>query len=71
MLEATDNEFVTIQELERDGFETSFVLDKIDRYVRIVALDATRGVMAYSEVVSTTSPSFVSPIPRPNFPFLC
>lgn len=57
-----DDEFVTIQELERDGFETSFAIDTIDTtnaYVRIAALDAARGVMAYSAVVSSTSPSCV------------
>ncbi|CZR69900.1 uncharacterized protein PAC_19800 [Phialocephala subalpina] len=59
-LEAKDDEFVTVQELERDGFETSFALDKIDGYVRIAALDATKGVMAYSAVVSTPPPSSVS-----------
>jgi hypothetical protein len=68
-LEAKDDEFVPIQELERTGFETSFALDKIDGYVRIVALDAAKGIMAYSAVVSTPSPSSVSPILQPNFLF--
>jgi hypothetical protein len=59
-LNATDDEFVTIQELERNGFETSFALDEIDGFVRIAALDAVRGVMVYSAVVRATSRSFVS-----------
>lgn len=60
-LEAQDDEFVTIQELERDGFETSFALDKIvgHKYVRIAALDAAKGVMAYSAVVEAPAPSSV------------
>jgi hypothetical protein len=70
-LEAKDDEFVPIQELKRDAFETSFALDKTDGYVRIVALDALKGIMAYSAVVSTPSPSSVSPILHPNFPFPC
>lgn len=57
-LEAKDDEFVTIQELERDGFETSFALDKIHGYVRIVALDSAKAVMAYS-AVQQPSPSSV------------
>ncbi|KIW52575.1 hypothetical protein PV05_08205 [Exophiala xenobiotica] len=56
-LEAKDHAFVAIQELERDGFETSFALHKDDGYVRIAALDAANGVMAYSAVVATPSPS--------------
>lgn len=70
-LEAEDDEFVTIQELKRDGFETSFALDKMHRYVRVVALDATRDAMAYSPLVRTHSPSSVSPILHPSFPFPC
>ncbi|KIW46665.1 uncharacterized protein PV06_02317 [Exophiala oligosperma] len=52
-----DAEFVTIEEARRDGFETSFNLDKIHGHVRIAALDGARGVMAYSAVVKTPSPS--------------
>jgi hypothetical protein len=59
-LNAKDDEFETIEELERNGFETSFDLDEIDGFVRIAALDAVGGVMAYSAVVGATSPSFVS-----------
>jgi hypothetical protein len=59
-VEAKDHEFVTIQELKRDGFETSFTLDKNRRYVRIAALDATNAVMAYSATVKTPSPSVSS-----------
>lgn len=71
MLEAKDDEFVTIQELERDGFETSFTLDKNDAYVRIVALDAAKDIMAYSAVVSTPSRSSASLLLHPNSPFSC
>jgi hypothetical protein len=49
--EAKDGEFVTIQELDRDGFETGFPLDRVNRYVRVAALDAAKDVMAYSAVV--------------------
>jgi hypothetical protein len=60
-LNATDDEFVTIQGLERNGFDTSFALNEIDEFVRIAALDAVRGVMAYSATVRATSRSFESP----------
>ncbi|OAL37428.1 hypothetical protein AYO20_03277 [Fonsecaea nubica] len=56
-VEAKDHEFVTMQEAKRDGFETSFALRKNHRYVRVAALDASHGVMAYSAVVKTPSPS--------------
>jgi hypothetical protein len=58
---AAEEDFVTIQELERDGFETGFELDDVSELnIRIVALDAKRSVLAYSVVVSTTSPGTVS-----------
>ena len=58
---ASDEEFVTIQELERDGFETSFDLDGVlEADVRIAALDGKRSVLAYTAVVSATSPASVS-----------
>ncbi|KAE8442498.1 hypothetical protein EG329_003279 [Mollisiaceae sp. DMI_Dod_QoI] len=60
VLEAKDDEFVTAKELERDGFETTFALDKVHGYVRIAALDATKDVMAYSAVVRTPSRSSTS-----------
>ncbi|KAG9242747.1 ASST-domain-containing protein [Calycina marina] len=69
--ETLDDEFLTVQELEREGFETSFELHDVDRHLRIVALDAARSVMEYSVVVSMTSTSFVSPIPYLNVTFLC
>lgn len=59
--EAKDDEFATIQELDRDGFETSFALGKTYRYVRVAALDVSKGVMAYSPVVRTPLPSSVRP----------
>jgi hypothetical protein len=70
-LEAKDDEFVTIQQSRRDGFETSFPLDKRHRYVRVAALDATQGVMAYSPAVRTPSRTSVSPCYVPKFPSLC
>jgi hypothetical protein len=56
---AKDDELVTIQELERNGFETSFALDGVDGFVRIVALDAAKDVIAYSAVVRAKSSSLV------------
>ena len=47
-----DDEFVTLQELNRDGFETAFPLHSTDRYVRIAAL-GSKGVMAYSAAVKS------------------
>lgn len=59
-----EDTFVTIQELERDGFETKFGLGQLSgrgyRYLRIGALDAAKEVMAYSEAVRTPSSSAVS-----------
>ncbi|EXJ85487.1 hypothetical protein A1O1_05851 [Capronia coronata CBS 617.96] len=49
--EAKDDDFVTIQELNRNGFETRFLLGKHHGYARVAALDAAKGVMAYSAVV--------------------
>lgn len=66
--DARDDEFVTVQELERDGFETSFRLHRASRFVRIGALDAAKDVMAYSAVVGSASSSSVSPILGPQFP---
>jgi hypothetical protein len=58
--EGKDGEFVAVQELNREGFETSFALDKLHGEMRIVALDVTKDVMASSAVVSVSSPSSVS-----------
>ncbi|KAI1611574.1 ASST-domain-containing protein [Exophiala viscosa] len=55
-----DDEFVTIQELERDGFETSFAIDKNHRYVRVAALDAEKVVLAHSSVLRAPSPSSIA-----------
>jgi hypothetical protein len=53
---AATEEFVTIQELERDGFETSFDLDGVwEANVRIAPLDGKRSVLAYPAVVSASS----------------
>ncbi|KAG0647534.1 hypothetical protein D0Z07_6549 [Hyphodiscus hymeniophilus] len=57
--EASDDDFVTIQSRGREGFETAFDLPKHkhDRYVRIVALDASENIMAQSAVVLASPPS--------------
>ncbi|KAJ9605475.1 hypothetical protein H2200_010132 [Cladophialophora chaetospira] len=54
--EAETEEFVSVQEAERDGFETSFTLKKRHKFVRIAALDASNEVLAFSATVSTASP---------------
>ena len=54
-------EFVTIHELERNGFETSFELDEIsETSVRIAALDGEGAVIAYTAIVSTSTSTSVS-----------
>ncbi|KAH8811268.1 ASST-domain-containing protein [Xylogone sp. PMI_703] len=58
-LKAQDHEFVTIQESERNGFETSFAL-KHAGYVRVAALNATKEVMEYSAVVKAHPSSSLS-----------
>lgn len=66
---ARDNEFATVQEVERDGFETSFTLDKkVDGRVRVVALDAAKVILAHSAAVSIHERSSVSPILHPRSP---
>jgi hypothetical protein len=58
---AAEEEFITIQELERDDFETSFELDGVaEANVRVVALGEKREVLAFSAVVSTESSTSVS-----------
>lgn len=64
LLQTEEGEFSTVKELKRDGFETSIALNKVHKYVRIVALDATNKAMAYSQVVHTNPPSSVSLIPQ-------
>ena len=65
-LQAQDDEFVTIQELRPDGFETSFTLGNNHQYVRMVALDAENNAMAYSLVVKTSPRTSVSPMSEPR-----
>ncbi len=60
-LEAQSEEFVEVQKVKRDGFETSFALKKHHKYVRVAALNASNGVMAHSKVHSTAAPKSVSP----------
>merc|ERR1712230_270227 len=48
-MEAEDeDEFVTIAEVKREGFETEIKLDKKHKYVRVVALGAKNAVLASS-----------------------
>lgn len=46
-----DDGFVTVQELRKDGFETSFSIEGVDKFIRIAALDSGNGVMARSVVI--------------------
>ncbi|PBP23733.1 hypothetical protein BUE80_DR005412 [Diplocarpon rosae] len=50
--EERGGEFVTIQEMNRDGFESSFALDRAQKYVRVVALDARKEAMASSATIN-------------------
>ena len=60
-MSASDEEFITIQELGRDTFKTSFELDGVlEANVGISALDRKRLVLAYTAVVSAASSSSVS-----------
>lgn len=62
-IEAMDDQFVTVQELKREGFETSFELgDMASKYVRVVALDKKKRAMAASAVIKSTPRSSVSRI---------
>ncbi|KAI5195405.1 hypothetical protein E4T39_08240 [Aureobasidium subglaciale] len=49
--EGRADEFVTVQELQRDGFETTFSMNEALGYVRIAALDSAHTVMAHSDIV--------------------
>ncbi|KAJ5037953.1 uncharacterized protein L3040_006829 [Drepanopeziza brunnea f. sp. 'multigermtubi'] len=46
-------EFVAVREVQKSGFESSFMLDKVQKYVRVVALDAQGEALASSATVST------------------
>lgn len=64
-----DDDFITVQELERTGFETAFRLDdnddKTHRYLRLVALDKGGVVLGTSAVIERPlSMSSVSTYPR-------
>ena len=60
-MEAEDeDEFVTIAEVKREGFETEIKLDKKHKYVRVVALGAKNAVLASSLVVTAPTKSSVS-----------
>ncbi|OWP04242.1 hypothetical protein B2J93_9310 [Marssonina coronariae] len=59
---APEAEFVTLQEMRKEAFESSFALDRAQRYVRVVALDATQAAMARSVAVSTDEPLPLWPI---------
>ncbi|OBW67174.1 MAG: Uncharacterized protein AUREO_027510 [Aureobasidium pullulans] len=49
--DAGDDGFVTVQELRKDGFETSFSVEGVGKFIRIAALDSENGVMARSAVI--------------------
>ncbi len=51
---ASDEEFVTVQELDKEGFETRFDLPQSHKYVRVTALDKKKRSMAVSAVVKQT-----------------
>ncbi len=60
-MSAAEEDFVTIQELERDGFETSFELGGVmEANVRIVALDRKRLALGVSAVVNVAPSMTVS-----------
>ncbi|THZ47721.1 hypothetical protein D6C88_10045 [Aureobasidium pullulans] len=46
-----DDGFVTVQELRKDGFETSFSIEGVGKFIRIAALDSGNGVMSLSAVI--------------------
>lgn len=52
MTEDTDG-YVNVQEIKKEGFESSFELDQTHEFVRVVALDANMKAMAASATVST------------------
>ncbi|KAH7355250.1 ASST-domain-containing protein [Rhexocercosporidium sp. MPI-PUGE-AT-0058] len=55
-----EEEFVTVKDVKRDGFETGIKLDKKHKYVRVVALDAKSGVLASSAIVKAPRKSSLS-----------
>ncbi|KAK5045563.1 hypothetical protein LTR84_009181 [Exophiala bonariae] len=57
LLQENDDGFVTAKELSRDGFETSFALEKAHGYVRLVALDANNKPITYSQIIKVPPPS--------------
>jgi hypothetical protein len=59
--DAADIEFVTYEELPKDGFETAFVFDGIeDHFVQAVALDAGGTVLGTTKIIDSMSLSGVS-----------
>lgn len=58
---AKEDDFINIEELQKDGFETSFELyEMAGAFVRVVALDEMGKVLGITAVVSTTLPPPVS-----------
>ncbi|THY31789.1 hypothetical protein D6D01_02802 [Aureobasidium pullulans] len=49
--DARDDGFATVQELRKDGFETSFSIEGVGKFIRIAALDSENGVMARSAAI--------------------
>lgn len=61
-------EFSAVQEASRTGFETTFMLDGMHKYLRIAALNGESDVLAYSAVVKSSSPYTVSRPPNDRLP---
>lgn len=59
--DAEEGEFATVQELEKRGFETTFTLEgKKEAWMRVVALDGEKNIMASSVVVKRPASGSVS-----------
>jgi hypothetical protein len=66
---ASDEDFTDIEELPKEGFETSFDLDGMaDAFVRVVALDASGEALGYTKIVDTKFPSPPVSAPVPHAP---
>lgn len=58
---AKEDDFIKIEELQKEGFETGFELHEMaGAFVRVVALDFTGKVLGITTVVNTTLPPTVS-----------
>ncbi|KAF8850842.1 hypothetical protein BDZ45DRAFT_167713 [Acephala macrosclerotiorum] len=58
--DADDGEFMVVEELLKNGFETAFMFDGVeDHFVRAIALDATGNVLGVTKIIDTFSPPAV------------